>query len=111
MGANPSVVRYLAATIGATAGSILALADGGAVTRTGAMLSFVGVLETANVRARGGGTAPTATEGELIDQGKVVYLSESELGDMQFIRTGGVSATIKGHIYNVPLPVLLGARG
>ena len=51
MANDPSVVRYLAATIAATADTIPALADGGAVTVTGAMHSFVGVVESADVRA------------------------------------------------------------
>ena len=108
MADNPSVVRYLAATIAATSGSILALADGGVVTITGQMRSFVGILETAPVRARGDGTIPSTTEGQLININAMVYLTESELSLMQFIRTTGTSATLKGHIYNTPLPVLLG---
>lgn len=109
MADNPSVVRYLAATIADTAGTVLGLADGGAVTYTGAMRCFVGVLETAQVRARGDGTIPSTTEGVVIDPLTIVYLSESELQLMQFIRTTSTSATLKGHIYNVPLPVMLGA--
>jgi hypothetical protein len=108
MAENASVVRYLASTIANTAGTILGLADGGAVTYTGAMRCFVGVLETAQVRARGDGTSPTTTEGEVINPGETVYLTESELQLTKFIRTGSTSATLKGHIYNVPLPVLLG---
>ena len=103
--ADPSVVQYLSATIAGTAGSILALADGGAVTRTGAMRSFVGRLETGQLRARGGATAPTATEGELVEIGDIVRLTESELGGMQFIRTGP-SGVLKGHIYSLPLALV-----
>ena len=108
MAISPNVVRYLAATIDDTAGTILGKADGGAVIYTDAMRCFVGVVETAQVRARAGGTAPTATEGQVIEPSATVYLSESEFQGMQFIRTGGVSATIKGHIYDTPLPALLG---
>ena len=108
MATNPSVVRYVTATIAGTAGTILGLADGGAVTYTGAMRSFIGTLATAQVRARGDGTAPTSSEGEVINPGEVVYLSESELQQMQFIRTGGTSGVLKGHIYNTPLPAMLG---
>jgi len=111
MADNPSVVRYLAATIANTAGTVLGLADGGAVAYTGAMRSFIGVLETAQVRARGDGTIPSTSEGLVIDAGTVVYLTESELQLMQFIRTGATSATLKGHIYNLPLPALLGKGG
>ena len=111
MADNPSVVRYLAATIATTSGTVLGLADGGAVTYTGAMRSFIGVLETAQVRARGDGTIPSTTEGQVIDPLATVYLSESELQNMQFIRTGATSATLKGHIYNIPLPALLGKGG
>ena len=108
MANDPSVVQYLSVTIAATAGSILALADGGAVTMTGAMHSFVGTLETATVRARGDGTAPTATEGELVAIAANVYLAESEITKTQFIRTGATSGVLKGHIYNVPLASVLG---
>ena len=108
MATNPSVVRYLAATIADTAGTVLALADGAPVTHTGAFRSFVGVLETAQVRARGDGTIPSTTEGEVINPLAIIYLSESDLQKMQFIRTGATSATLKGHIYNVTLPELLG---
>ena len=110
MANNPSPVRYLSATIDNTAGSILAKADGGAVTYTGAMRSFMGMLETGAIRARAEGGDPTTTEGQLVQAPAAVYLTESELQKMIFIRVGAPNGVIKGHIYNTPLPAMLGGR-
>ena len=107
MARNPSIIAYATITIADTAGTIIGL---GSITKTGAMKSFVGRLETAQVRARGDGTAPTTTEGEVVNAGDAVYLSEGDLENMQLIRTGATSGVLKGHFYNVELDVLLGAR-
>ena len=105
MARQPRVVSYATITIAGTSGTIIGL---GSITKTGAMKSFAGVLETAQVRARGDGTAATATEGVVIEIGSNVYLSEAEFEYMQFIRTGGTSGVLKGHFYDVEVAALLG---
>lgn len=105
---NPRVVAYAAITIADTAGSIITL---GSVTKTGAMKSFAGTLETAQVRARGDGTVPTTSEGQVVEVGTNVYLSENELENMQFIRTGATSGVLRGHFYDVEVDALLGKGG
>lgn len=68
--------------------------------------SFLGTLETAQVRMRGDGSAPTSSEGELLDVGTRILLSESEFANTKFIRTGGTSGVLKGHYYSVEPDVL-----
>ena len=70
--------------------------------------SFVGVIESANVRARGDGTAPTASEGQLISSGDTIYLGESEFSSMEFIRQASTDVELRGHFYNVEVDVILG---
>tara|TARA_Y100000310_G_scaffold53084_1_gene48695 strand:- start:91 stop:399 length:309 start_codon:yes stop_codon:yes gene_type:complete len=82
---------------------------GGLATLPARGRCFVGSLETAQARARGDGTDPTSSEGEIINVGDKVYLSHSELRAMKFIRTGSTSAVLKGHYYDVEVAVLLGA--
>jgi|TARA_Y100000034_G_scaffold37520_1_gene46112 hypothetical protein len=75
-----------------------------AVALTGGVtsaLSFVGTLETAQVRSRGDGTDPTSSEGEIINVFSKVVLSESEINNTKFIRTGATSGVLKGHYYSV----------
>ena len=104
------VVDYTSATIANTAGTLLTLADSGMVTGIpDDAESFVGVLETAQVRARGDNTDPSTTEGQVIEVGSTVYLSRAELATMRFIRTGATSGVLKGHFYNLPVADLLGA--
>lgn len=87
-----SPVGYESLTIAATALSL-------AATSLNAR-SFVGRLETAQVRMRSDGTAPTTTEGELLEIGDIVILSAFEIEHMQFIRTGGTSGVLRGHFYD-----------
>lgn len=101
MASGYNVADYVSSTIAGTAGTILALADGGAITKPASAKSFVGFLETAQIRARGDGTAPTSTEGVVTNVGDRMVLSESEIGLMQFIRTGATSGVIKGHFYTL----------
>ena len=104
-----NIIDYTSATIAATSGTILALADGGMPTTLPyRALSFKGKLETGQVRARGDGTAATSTEGEVVDIGDTIFLSQTEIGVVQFIRTGGTSGVIKGHFYDVPANELPG---
>jgi len=70
--------------------------------------SFVGRLETAQVRARGDGTAPTTSEGVLMEIGDVVVLSESEIANTQFIRTGSTSGVLKGEFYTIEATAFAG---
>jgi hypothetical protein len=63
--------------------------------------SFIGTLETGQVRYRGDGSAPTASEGQLLEVGDSIVMSESEFASMQFIRTGSTSGVLKGHYYTV----------
>ena len=103
MARNPRVVGYHSITIAATSGSIITL---GSITKTGAMKSFVGVLESGQVRARGDGQAATATAGQLVEIGQTVILSENELENMQFIRTGGTSGVLNGHTFDTEFDVM-----
>ncbi len=89
-----SVVGYETLTIAATAVSL-------AVALPVRPKSFVGVLETAQIRFRGDGTAPTATTGTVMEVGDQIYLTEEEVENMQFIRTGGTSGVLNGHFYDV----------
>ncbi len=70
--------------------------------------AFVGTIESAAVRARGDGTSPTGSEGQLIGSGDVVYLGESEFSTMEFIRDTSTDAELRGHFYNVEVDVILG---
>lgn len=65
--------------------------------------SFVGVLETAQVRFRGDGTAPTATEGVVMEVGDQITLTADEIVNMRFFRTGGTSGVLKGHFFDVEI--------
>lgn len=86
-----NVVAYESLTIAGTAVSLTI----GANRR-----SFIGTLETAQIRFRGDGTAPTASEGKLMEIGDQIILDDSEITNMQFIRTGGTSGVLKGHYYD-----------
>jgi N-dimethylarginine dimethylaminohydrolase len=70
--------------------------------------SFVGTIESAAVRARGDGTAPTTSEGQLIANGDTIYLGESEFSSMEFIRDASTDVELRGHFYNVEVDVILG---
>ena len=63
-------------------------------------VSFVGRLETAQVRYRGDGTAPTVSEGKLMEVGDIIVLSQSEIVRTQFIRTSDTSGVLKGEYYD-----------
>lgn len=102
-------IDYGSYTVSDTAGSLLSFADSGSPsTQPTTSKSFQGTLETAQIRFRGDGTAPTTSEGQPMEIGQTIVLSESELAQMQFVRTGGTSGVIKGHFYCVEANVLLG---
>ena len=87
-----NVVAYEALDI--TASAVALTAD------SSNRLSFVGVLETGQVRYRGDGTAPTASEGRLLQIGDRIILSRSEIVNTKFIRTGGTSGVLRGEFYD-----------
>lgn len=106
MSRNPQVADYDVITISTSADDILAL--GALSTYPTGMKSFVGVLETAAVRARGDGTSPSASEGVLINPGDTVYLSETEIRETEFIRDGSTDGVLRGHYYKAEVTDLLG---
>ena len=93
-----SVVDYAAITVANSAGTILGLAS---ISLPTSAKSFVGTLETAPIRARGDGTSPTTSEGVLLNAGDTIVLSESEINNMEFIRTTSTSGVIRGHFYSI----------
>lgn len=57
-------------------------------------------LETAQVRFRFDGTAPTSSEGSLLEVGEVLTLrGAATLAAFRAIRTGGTSGVLKIHCY------------
>ena len=105
---NPNVVDYTSVTVDGTAATIFTLTSALVTSKTGLMKCFVGVLETAAIRARGDGTAVTAAEGQLIGVGDVIYMTESELERTTFIADTGTSGYLRGHFYDVEVPNLIG---
>ena len=93
-----SVVDYAAITVANSAGTILGLAS---ISLPTSAKSFVGTLETAPIRARGDGTSPTTSEGVLLNAGDTIVLSDSEINNMEFIRTTSTSGDIRGHFYSI----------
>ena len=112
MSRQPQALDYTSGTISSSAVNIFEIAQitaGATITSAPAgARSFVGTIESAAVRARGDGSAPTTTEGQLIGAGDVVYLGESEFSSMEFIADTGTDAELRGHFYNVEVDVILG---
>src|SRR6266487_2442220 len=55
-------------------------------------------VEGAQVRYRIDGTAPTATVGAILEAGdELIVWGTMDINSIQFIRTGGVSATLNVH--------------
>lgn len=53
-------------------------------------------LESGQIRIRGDGTAPTATEGRIVEIGdQLVLNSSAQIKKAKFIRTGGTSGTLR----------------
>lgn len=76
------------------ADSSVALTSGTFANRA---LAFI-TVETAQIRFRldGAATAPTATVGHILEAGDILELdSEHQLINIRFIRTGGVSGTLR----------------
>ena len=67
--------------------------------------SFLGYLETNDVRIRTDGTDPDATTGTLIKAGSQILLGSEELKTHKFIRVSA-DATLNGHFYAEPEAVV-----
>ena len=93
-------IAYHVATITASAGTIFDRAESGFNTSppSGAG-SFVGRVTTAEIRARGDGTSPTASVGLTLKTDDFVYMSVTETSKTEFIRTTSTSGVIEGHFY------------
>ena len=93
-----SFVTYEAITFDNTSGGI---AFGATTIRPAGrppMRTCSGKLETAQIRYRFDGTAPTSSEGKLLDSGDVFTLSGlAYLTAFRGIRTGGTSGVIRFH--------------
>ena len=107
MARQPQALGYTSVTI---ADSAITIFGNDALVKSAPVgaRSFAGTMETAAVRARGDGTNPSDTEGMLIGNGDQVYLGETELASMKFIRDTGTSGVLRGHFYNVEVDVILG---
>tara|TARA_R100000315_G_C5201258_1_gene118351 strand:- start:15 stop:350 length:336 start_codon:yes stop_codon:yes gene_type:complete len=108
MARQPQALDYTSGTISDSAVTILGMGSALITTIPTGARSFVGTIESAAVRARGDGTSPTGSEGQLIGSGDVVYLGESEFSTMEFIRDTSTDAELRGHFYNVEVDVILG---
>ena len=108
MARQPKALDYTSGTISDSAVTILGMGSALITTIPTGARSFVGTIESAAVRARGDGTSPTGSEGQLIGSGDVVYLGESEFSTMEFIRDTSTDAELRGHFYNVEVDVILG---
>ena len=108
MSRQPQALDYTSGTVSNSAVTILGRGSALITTIPTGARSFVGVVESASIRARGDGTAPTASEGQLIASGDTIYLGESEFTSMEFIRVTSTDAEVRGHFYNVEVDVILG---
>ena len=108
MSRQPQALDYTSGTISTSAVTILGMGSALITTIPTGARSFVGTIESAAVRARGDGTSQTASEGQLIASGDIVYLGESEFASMEFIRDASTDAELRGHFYNVEVDVILG---
>ena len=108
MSRQPQALDYTSGTVSNSAVTILGMGSALITTIPTGATSFVGVVESPSIRARGDGTAPTASEGQLIASGDTIYLGESEFTSMEFIRVTSTDAEVRGHFYNVEVDVILG---
>ena len=108
MSRQPQALDYTSGTVSNSAVTILGMGSALITTIPTGARSFVGVVESASIRARGDGTAPTASEGQLIASGDTIYLGDSEFTSMEFIRVTSTDAEVRGHFYNVEVDVILG---
>jgi len=92
-----NVVDFATLTV---ADSSVGLADASPAYTAGAnVLGFVATLETAEIRWRPDGTAPTSSEGHILSVGQVLQFTDKNYTDLvkniRFIRTGGTSGKLK----------------
>jgi hypothetical protein len=82
-------VTVAGTAIGFTAGTIRP-SSGGDMKRA------IVTVETAQVRFRADGTAPTASEGHILNPGDTLVIGDyATLSNFKAIRTGGVSGVLK----------------
>lgn len=93
------VLGFESLTIAAAAIKLVAGVDGAK--------SFVGFLETAQVRTRADNIDPTSTVGVPFEAGSKIVLSADEILTTKFIRTGGTSGTLQGEYYDEEASVFL----
>ena len=108
MSRQPQALDYTSGTITESAVNIFEMGSALISSAPTGARSFVGTIESAAVRARGDGTAPTGSEGMLIGNGDQVYLGESEFSSMEFFADTSTDAQLRGHFYNVEVDVILG---
>ena len=108
MARQPQALDYTSGTVSDSAVTILGMGSALVTSPPIGARCFVGTVESAALRARGDGTSPTASEGQLVASGDVLYLSESEFSSMEFIRDTSTDVEIRGHFYNVEVDVILG---
>ena len=108
MSRQPQALDYTSGTISNSAVTIFEMGSALITEAPTGARSFVGTIESAGVRARGDGTAPTGSEGQLISSGDTIYLGESEFSSMEFIRDASTDVELRGHFYNVEVDVILG---
>ena len=108
MSRQPQALDYTSGTISNSAVTIFEMGSALIASAPTGARSFVGTIESAAVRARGDGSAPTAAEGQLIGNGDTVYLGESEFSSMEFFADTSTDAKLRGHFYNVEVDVILG---
>ena len=108
MSRQPQALDYTSGTISNSAVTIFEMGSALVTSAPTGARSFVGTIESAGVRARGDGTAPTGNEGQLISSGDTIYLGESEFSSMEFIRDASTDVELRGHFYNVEVDVILG---
>ena len=108
MSRQPLALDYTSGTISTSAVNIFEMGSALITSAPTGARSFVGVTESAACRARGDGTAPTTSEGQLIANGDTIYLGESEFSSMEFIRDASTDVELRGHFYNVEVDVILG---
>ena len=108
MSRQPQALDYTSGTISTSAVNIFEMGSALITSPPTGARSFVGVTESAACRARGDGTAPTTSEGQLIANGNTIYLGESEFSSMEFIRDASTDVELRGHFYNVEVDVILG---
>ena len=108
MSRQPQALDYTSGTISDSAVTIFEMGSALISSPPTGARSFVGTIELAGVRARGDGTAPTGSEGQLIGSGGIIYLGESEFNSMEFFREASTDAELRGHFYNVEVDVILG---